>query len=87
MPDDFATHHSGLTSPARAAFAVTPSDAADLPQPTRAVYVAGAGDLRVTMVSGDVVTFAAVQPGLVYPLRVARVMASGTTATGILGLL
>lgn len=86
MPDDFASHQPGLTSPAESAVAITPSDAAVLPRTTRAVYVGTAGTLRVTMLSGEVATFAGAQAGVVYPLRVIRVMATGTTAGGIIGL-
>lgn len=86
MNDDFASHQPGLTSPAEAAFAVTPADASALPGTTRALYVGSPGALRVTMLSGDIVTFAAVQAGALYPLRVTRVWATGTTAGDIVGL-
>lgn len=86
MPDPFASHQPGLTSPAEGGFAVTPSDTLDLLRTTRAVYVGTAGALRVTLLSGEVVTFSGVQAGVVYPLRLARVMATGTTAGGIVGL-
>jgi len=86
MADDFASHQPGLTSPAEAAFAVTPADGSDLPHVTRALYVGSAGALRVTMLSGGTVTFTGMQAGMVYPLRVIRVLASETTAGGIVGL-
>ncbi len=86
MADDFASHQPGLTSPAEAAFAVTPADGSDLPRATRALYVGSAGALRVTMLSGETVTFAGMQAGMVYPLRVIRVLATETTAGGIVGL-
>ena len=65
---------------------MTPSDAADLPQMTRGVMVASAGDLAVVLKSGDAVTLPALSPGVLYPIRIARVLATGTTATGIKGL-
>ncbi|WP_425041412.1 spike base protein, RCAP_Rcc01079 family [Primorskyibacter sp. S187A] len=86
MSDDFATHQPSLTSPAAAAAEITPSDAQPLPNVTRAIYVGGAGDLRVTLVNGDIVTLSGAQAGMVYPLRVRQVMATGTTATAIVGL-
>lgn len=86
MTDSFETYNTGLTSPIREAVAVIPSDSIDLTDPTRAVYIGGAGDLDVTMVSGQRVTFQSVMGGVAYPLRVARVWAAGTTATGIVGL-
>ncbi len=86
MSDDFSYHTTGLTSPAHAAEAITPSDGAPLADAVRALYVGGAGAIRVRMVSGDVVDFANAQSGMVYPLRVDQVMATGTSATGIVGL-
>ena len=86
MADDFEDHQSGLTSPATQAQPITPSDSLALPYASRAIYVGGAGDLRVVMCSGDVVTLMGVQAGMVYPLRLAQVLATGTTATGLVGL-
>lgn len=87
MPDNFSRHQSGLTSPARDAAAITPSDATALPSTVRGLYIGGAGTLRVRMLSGAVVDFPDVLGGAVYPIRVSQVMATGTTATGIVGLL
>lgn len=87
MSDDFAAHQPGLTSPAAEAFAVTPSDGADLPRTARALYVGSGGDLRLALVAGGTVTLAGVQGGMVYPLRARRVLATGTTAGGIVALL
>jgi hypothetical protein len=84
--DIFEDHHNGLTGPICGGFDVTPSDAADLPQMTRGVMVASAGDLAVVLKSGDAVTLPALSPGVIYPHRIARVLATGTTATGINGL-
>ena len=85
--DIFEDHHNGLTSPIGGGFDVTPSDAADLPQVTRGVMVASTGDLAVVLKSGDAVTLPALSPGVIYPIRIARVLATGTTATGIKGLI
>jgi hypothetical protein len=86
MSDGFKDYQPGLESPAGHAAAITPSDSLALVDATRAIYVGGAGALRVTMVSGAVVTLAVVQAGQIYPLRVTKVMATGTTATGLVGL-
>lgn len=86
MKDDFETYNTGLTSPARDAEPITPNDGADLAAATRGIYVGGAGSLQVHMVSGEIVTFDNVAAGIVYPFRVARVMASGTSATGLVAL-
>ena len=86
MTDSFRSHTRSLTSPAEHALAIQPDDAGDLPQVTRALYVGGSGDVAVTMRGGETVSFAAVSAGTLLPVRVSRVLASGTTATGILGL-
>ena len=62
---------------------VTPSDSTDLAGGvTAAIYVGGAGDLRVTltgMANGTHVTFAALGAGF-QPLAAKRVWSTGTTA-------
>lgn len=64
---------------------VTPSDNTVL-QPTRGIYVGGAGNLAVTMVDGSTVTFTAISVGVIHDLSVSKVMATGTTATNIVAL-
>ncbi|MGR3371528.1 MAG: spike base protein, RCAP_Rcc01079 family [Pseudooceanicola nanhaiensis] len=86
MPESYSTHAGGLTSPAADAAAILPDDGQDLPEPTRAIYVGGAGSLRVQMIWGATVDLAAVSAGMIYPLRVRRVMATGTSATGLVAL-
>lgn len=83
MKDSFKSHTSGMRDPINSAAAVTPDDAADLAQVTRAIYVGETGDLRVTLISGEVAIFVAAGSGW-HPIRVMRVWATGTTATGLL---
>lgn len=82
--DDFQLLSLGLESPVVHAVEVVPDDDAELPQVTRAVYVGGDGDLAVTMKGGENVVLRNVGPGW-HPIRVRRVRATGTTATGIVG--
>ena len=86
MKDEFESYATGLTAPARDATAITPDDTTDLDTATRALYVSEAGSLQVQMVSGQTVNFGNVQAGVVYPFRVVRVMSTGTTAAGLVGL-
>lgn len=86
MSDPFSNQAAAVTDPARSAAAVTPSNSSDLPTVSRALYVGQGGDLRVTMADGAKVTFPALPGGAIYPLRVARVHASGTSASGIVAL-
>ncbi|MFV0491255.1 MAG: hypothetical protein ACK5M4_05515 [Pseudorhodobacter sp.] len=86
MADDFKTHQSNLTSPAATAAEISPHNSQPLARSTRAIYVGGGGDLRVTFVDGGTVTLSAVPGGAIYPLRLSHVLATGTTATGLVGL-
>jgi hypothetical protein len=74
------------TLPIEGGDSVTPNDSVDLARQTRGVYVGVAGDLKVTMVAGDVLTFVGLAAGLIHPIQVTRVWATGTTATSILAL-
>jgi hypothetical protein len=86
MPDRFDNHTSSLVGPASHGFAITPSDVNDLEETTRALYVGGAGDIVLALVSGAELTIANVAAGTVLPLRTNAVKATGTTATALVGL-
>lgn len=83
MTDTFATFRSGLESPVCHVLNTTPDDNADLTYVSRALNVATSGDVRVTTLGGDVATVH-IAAGGAFPIRVTRVWATGTTATGIL---
>ena len=85
MPIDDAHRIADATVSAISASAVTKSDTADIFH-TRALYIGGIGDVKVTMVSGDVVTFSSAQTGSILPIQVTRVWSTGTGATNILAL-
>lgn len=82
------TRHQGkdiiLTNVVTSAFAIAPSDNTDLQEVTLNLYVSVAGAVKVTLQDGSTVTY----PNLIagrHPLRVSRVFATGTTATGLVG--
>lgn len=85
---DPAERLSDLTVPATRAFDAyaAKSDAADLTNAARALYVGSTGDVKVTTTGGDTVTFTNVQAGTFLPVRVARLWSTGTTVTDCLGL-
>lgn len=85
MTDLFSGHVAGLESPAAHALAVTPDDASDLATVSRALNVGTAGDVQVTMLGGETVTLT-LAAGIAFPVRVSRVWATGTTASGIVAL-
>ncbi|MBT8408060.1 MAG: hypothetical protein KJN93_00360 [Alphaproteobacteria bacterium] len=86
MEDDFEGFAGSLNMPAVAADAVVPNDTATLPHVTRALYVGVAGNVAVEMLSGDTVVLSGAQAGAVYPFRVSKVLATGTTAGGLVAL-
>ena len=65
---------------------VTPSDADDLDQVCRALYVGTGGDVAVVMRDGTAATFKNVPDGAMLDLRVRRVNATGTTADDIIAI-
>jgi|694.fasta_scaffold87358_5 hypothetical protein len=75
---------------------VTPNDNADLTLGGGAIiegrnngaclYIGTGGNLTVTMIGGQVVTFANVVDGTFMPIQVRKVWASGTDAADILSL-
>lgn len=85
MSDPFKQFSPTLTAPASALYEITPDDGADLGVAVRALNVAAAGAVRVTTVD-DTVASVFVAAGTAFPVRVKRVWATGTTATGIVGL-
>ncbi len=78
---------ASVVSPAVNGAAITPTDNAPLAQPTRMIYVGGAGNLTVILTGmTTTITFTAVPAGTVLNIRASDVQATGTTATSILGL-
>lgn len=85
--DQFGYRTGGsLDAPAAHAETVTPSDGTDLTYASRAVWVGGAGNMAVVMLSGAAVTFTGIAAGTLLPIRVSRIKSTGTTATTILAL-
>ncbi|NRB04233.1 MAG: hypothetical protein HRU30_13330 [Rhodobacteraceae bacterium] len=84
--DPFKEYSPAPTSPISGGFNVVPNDSVDLPILTRALYVGGAGDVSVAFDDGTILTLPNLAAGVIYPIRAARVMAAGTTATAIKGL-
>ncbi len=84
--DTFKTFARSLTSPAEHAAGIVPSDAEALPHVTRAIYVGEGGDVALRLMGGSEVVLRGLQGGSMIPLRVERVLATGTTAAGLVGL-
>jgi len=86
MPDRFSTHATSLVAPATHGFPITPDDAADLPEITRALYIGGAGTAVLVLASGAEITLSGLAAGTMLALRVRQVKATGTTAEQLVGL-
>tara|TARA_R100001460_G_scaffold9049_2_gene22110 strand:+ start:485 stop:988 length:504 start_codon:yes stop_codon:yes gene_type:complete len=50
------------------------------------LYIGGAGNIKVTTIAGDEVTFVGVLQGTFFPVQVQKVFSTGTTATNIIAL-
>lgn len=86
MADDFSGNQRSPRGPYTRAAAVTPNDSADLADVASALWIGGAGAVKVTTAGGDAVTLSAALAGTIIPVRVSRVWATGTAATNIVAL-
>lgn len=86
MADDFENFARALSSPVTVGETIVPSDTTDLAHVTRCLFVGQGGTAVVIMADGGTVTLENLQDGAVYPLRVSRVLAAGTTAGSLVGL-
>ena len=97
MPTLFSTRNVGASSPLKDEYQgspVSPSDSADLPAgpggPVNVrcigLYVAGAGNVAVQLPTGGTATLTGLAAGQIVDIAVSRVLATGTTATGIQAL-
>jgi len=69
-----------------AAIAITPSDTVDFDRPINGFYVGGAGDAVVVFENDEYVTLKGLLAGQIYPMKLKRINATGTTATNLVGL-
>jgi hypothetical protein len=85
MPDAFATYGSSLSAPLTGGFSITPDDNNDLAQTTRQIRVTGTGGNIALVWASGLASTEPVNAGDMLDWRVARVKATGTTATGLRG--
>ena len=67
-------------------FNITPNDGADLPKPIQGLYVGVAGIVYYIGMDGATIILTGALAGTTYPFAMRRVLASGTTATNLVGL-
>jgi hypothetical protein len=82
--DYFDSHNDSLTSPAKRHFAITPDDSSDLQVLPKCVRVGGGGALAVQDELGTVLIYQVVD-GERLDFRITRILATGTTATDLVG--
>lgn len=78
----FKTREPSLSGPATDLVPVTPDDGNDLPEVALALYVEAGGSLSILTERGNSRTVV-VDDLAILPVGVRRVLASGTTASGI----
>jgi hypothetical protein len=90
MPtNNFSQNQLSTLAPYTRAVSVTASDSNDLAETTRAIHIhAGAAStpIKVTMAGDTTAVTLNLQTGFIYPLRVSRIWATGTTATTLIAL-
>jgi hypothetical protein len=87
--DSFASFSDQVSAPCRHWAVITPSDTVDLTAIPKAIYVGTGGDVRMIGVGAPVgaagVTWKGVPAAGLLPTRPRRILATGTTATDLVG--
>ena len=84
--DSFESFADTLTSPARAAFAITPDDNAELAALPKAILAGTSGTVTLRAVDSDTDVAVSVVAGQTLPIRAQFVRATGTNAANLVGL-
>lgn len=84
--DTFSSTTTGIDGPASNFAPITPNDSTDLTFVTRTIYVGTGGNVAVVGPTGATAVFKNVFAGASLPIRVSRVLATGTTATDLVAL-
>lgn len=86
MSDRYSDRSASLSAPASHGFAITPDDEDDLSEVVRAIYVGTGGTLSAVLKDGATLSFVGLADGSLLPVRASRILATGTTATDLVGL-
>lgn len=76
---------NSLIIPLEHLVSITKSDATVYSPPLRALYIGGAGDVKIKDAMGNTVTLTNLAAGVVHPIRATMVYSTDTTATDIVG--
>jgi len=87
MADIYSVQDQGVHAPARRLVTITPNDSSDLADVTRALYVGVTGDVVVIAANdSSSITIKNAQAGTVLPIQCKRILATGTTASQLVGM-
>ena len=87
MADHFQNLADAPDFQSRRLVAITPHDTNDLAYVTKAVYIGTGGTISIIAADDTAAVSLTVQDGAVLPIRAKRIRATGTTATGIVGMI
>lgn len=86
MADPFKNITRSYEMPSNQFFDITPNDGVDLTIVPRAIYIGSSGHLAVLDEFGNSVIFNNLFQGTFLPIRVSRVLATGTSAALLIGM-
>ena len=86
MPDKFQNQSDNVDLQARKLLAITPHNDNDLADLPKALYIGTGGTIAIIAADNTTSVSLTVQDGALLPIRAKRVLVTGTTATGIVGL-
>ncbi len=87
MSDRYQGHQHSLTSPVRTAVDIVPDNNNDLLDVTRAIRCNTPGNIVVIFIDDTLPVTLSILDSIDYAYRIKRVLATGTTVTGLVGLL
>lgn len=75
------------TLPGFDGFAISPSDSANLTSMVRAIYVGGAGNIKLVSPNNTTLEFVGVPAGSILPMMAVKVFNTSTTASLLIGIM
>ena len=86
MADKFQNQSDNVDLQARKLLAISPDNAVDLVNLPKALYIGVGGTIAIIAADDTESVTLTVAAGSLLPIRAKRVLVTGTTATGIVGL-
>ena len=86
MADKFQYRNAELHSPGDVFYSIVPSDTIEIPLRPRAIVVGTSGNLAVVDGLGVTTIIPNLVAGIFHPIRPVRILATGTTASNIVGI-